>query len=97
MEDEKRTQQSSKRALSGADFAGVGMQFALTIIVFLFAGYWLDKRLGTNGLLTVAFVFIGAAGAFYNMYRRISAAQKQDDAERAARRQRDGGGRTPGQ
>ena len=97
MEDEKRSQRSPKGGFSGADFAGVGMQFALTIIVFLFAGYWLDKRLGTNGLLTVVFVFVGAAGAFYNMYRRISAAQKQDDAERAARRQGNDGGRTPGQ
>jgi F0F1-type ATP synthase assembly protein I len=97
MEDGKRTERSPKQGLSGADFAGVGMQFALTIVVFLFAGYWLDKRLGSNGLLTVAFVFIGAAGAFYNMYRKISAAQKQDDAERAARRQGNGDGRPPGQ
>ncbi|HJP58375.1 MAG TPA: AtpZ/AtpI family protein [Gemmatimonadaceae bacterium] len=96
MEDEKRSQQSPKKGLSGADFAGVGMQFALAIIIFLFAGQWLDKRLGTNGLFTIAGVFVGAVAAFYNMYRKISAAQKQDDAERAANRQRNGGSRTSG-
>jgi F0F1-type ATP synthase assembly protein I len=95
MEDGKRSQQRQKKGLSGADFAGVGMQFALAIIVFLFAGQWLDKRLGTNGLFTIAGVFVGAAAAFYNMYRKISAAQKEDDAERAANRQGSDAGRTP--
>jgi F0F1-type ATP synthase assembly protein I len=86
MEDEKRPQQSSKKGLSGADFAGVGLQFALAIIAFLYAGQWLDNRLGTNALFTVAGVFLGAGAAFYNMYRKISAAQKQDDEERRGRR-----------
>lgn len=97
MEDGKRSQQSQKKGLSGADFAGVGMQFALAILVFLFAGQWLDKRLGTNGLFTIACVFVGAGAAFYNMYRKISAAQKEDDAERAAARRGNDGNRTPGQ
>jgi F0F1-type ATP synthase assembly protein I len=82
MEDGKRTHQGSKKSLSGADFAGVGLQFAFAIIVFLYAGQWLDNRFGTNGTFTVAGVFIGAGAAFYNMYRKISAAQKQDDEDR---------------
>jgi F0F1-type ATP synthase assembly protein I len=86
MEDEKRPEQSSKKGLSGADFAGVGLQFVLAIIAFLYAGQWLDNRLGTNALFTVAGVFLGASAAFYNMYRKISAAQKQDDEERRGRR-----------
>jgi F0F1-type ATP synthase assembly protein I len=86
MEDEKRPEQSSKKGLSGADFAGVGLQFALAIIAFLYAGQWLDNRLGTNAVFTVAGVFVGASAAFYNMYRKISAAQRQDDEERRGRR-----------
>jgi len=97
MEDGKRSQQSPKKGLSGADFAGVGMQFAMAIIIFLFAGQWLDKRLGTNRLLTIASVFVGASAAFYNMYRKISAAQKEDDAERAARRRGNDDSRTSNQ
>jgi F0F1-type ATP synthase assembly protein I len=85
MEDGKRSQQSSKKGLSGADFAGVGIQFAFAIILFLYAGQWVDNRVGTNGLFTVAGVFIGAIAAFYNMYRKISAAQKLDDEERRER------------
>jgi len=82
MEDEKRSQQSPRSGLSAADFAGVGMQFALAIIVFLFAGQWLDNRLGTNGLFTIAGVFVGGGAAFYNMYRKITAAQRRDDEDR---------------
>ncbi len=86
MDDEKRSGPSPKQGLSGANFAGMGLQFAVAIIVFLFVGQWLDNRLGLNGLFTVIGVFVGAAAAFYNMYRKISAAQKQDDEERKARR-----------
>jgi F0F1-type ATP synthase assembly protein I len=86
MEDEKRPEPSSRKSLSGADFAGVGIQFAFAILAFLFAGQWLDKRLGTNGLFTIAGVFVGGGAAFYNMYRKISAAQRQDDEDRARER-----------
>ena len=83
MEDEKRPHQSSNKSLSGADFAGVGMQFAIAIVVFLFAGQWLDNRLGTNGLFTLAGVFVGGGAAFYSLYRKITAAQRRDDEERS--------------
>jgi F0F1-type ATP synthase assembly protein I len=85
MGDEKRPQQGSKKNQPVADFAGLGIQFAVAIIAFLFAGQWLDNRLGTNGLFTIAGVFVGAGAAFYNMYRKISAAQKQDDEQRRER------------
>jgi len=86
MDDEKRSLPSPKKGLAGANFAGMGLQFAIAIVVFLFAGQWLDKRLGFNGLFTTVGVFVGAAGAFYLMYRKIAAAQKQDDEERKMRR-----------
>lgn len=83
MDDENRPPRTpSSGGLSGADFAGVGIQFAVAIIGFLFAGQWLDKRIGTDPVFTIAGVFLGAGAAFYNMYRKISAAQKRDDEER---------------
>ena len=91
MEDEKRQQARSEKGLSGADFAGVGVQFAVAIVAFLYAGQWLDRRFGTDALFTIAGVFVGAGAAFYNMYRKITAAQKKDDEERKSRRQRDEG------
>ena len=71
-------------ALSGAEFAGIGLQFALTIFVFSFAGVWLDRRLGTSPWFLIICVFAGAAGGFFSMFRKITAAQRRD-AERVAR------------
>lgn len=89
MGDEKGLHKSSSSGgSSGADFAGLGIQFAAAIILFLFAGQWVDKKLGTDGLFTIVGVFVGGGGAFYNMYRKISAAQRRDDEERSARRGR---------
>ena len=85
MGDEKGSRKSPPAGgLSGADFAGVGIQFAAAIVLFLFAGQWVDKKLATHGLFTIAGVFIGGGAAFYNMYRKITAAQRRDDEERSA-------------
>jgi len=87
MGDEKGLRKTSPSGgLSGADFAGVGIQFAAAIVVFLFAGQWLDKKAGTSGIFSIAGVFIGGGAAFYLMYRKFNAAQRRDDAERAAKR-----------
>ncbi|MEO7083766.1 MAG: AtpZ/AtpI family protein [Gemmatimonadaceae bacterium] len=75
-------------AVSGAEFAGIGVQFALAILVFVFAGVWLDKRLGSTPWFTLIGVFVGAAGGFYSMYRKITASQRRD-AEQQARRRSD--------
>ena len=72
------------RTLSGAEFAGIGVQFALTLLVFVAAGIWLDRRLGTSPWLVIVCVFAGAGGGFYSMIRRVTAAQRRD-AERIAR------------
>jgi F0F1-type ATP synthase assembly protein I len=63
-------------------FAGAGLQFAITLVIFLFLGQWIDKKLGSSPIFLLAGVFIGGAGAFYSMYRRLSAAQKADDEHR---------------
>lgn len=68
-------------------FAGVGLQFALSILVFVYAGQWLDRKLGTAPWLLLAGVFVGGAGSFYSMYRKLMAAQAKDDAARKARRE----------
>jgi F0F1-type ATP synthase assembly protein I len=83
MEDEKGLRKTTPSGgLSGADFAGVGIQFAAAIVIFLFAGQWVDDKLGTGGLFAIAGAFIGAGAAFYLMYRKIIAAQRRDDEER---------------
>ena len=76
--------------VSGTEFAGIGLQFALTILVFVFAGVWLDRHLGTSPWLLLICVFAGAAGGFYSMYRRITVAQRRDAERIAEQRNRPG-------
>src|SRR5687768_11195250 len=67
---------------SGAAVAGLGMQFVVAILLFLFLGKWLDERFGTTPWLLIAGVFLGAGASFYSIYRRLMADQKRDDEAR---------------
>ena len=75
---------------SAGGWAGVGFQFAATIIVFVFLGQWLDRKLGT-GWLTVAGVFLGMTAGIYSMYRRLIAEQKREDDAKQSRQTRQPG------
>jgi F0F1-type ATP synthase assembly protein I len=71
---------------SATEFAGVGLQFAASIVVCLFAGQWLDRKLGTAPWFLIIGVFFGAGTGFYSMYSKLMAAQAREDAARKARR-----------
>ena len=68
--------------LTAGSLAGLGLQFALTILVFLYVGQWLDRKLGTAPWLLLLGVFIGAAGGFYSLYRALTASQRRDPESR---------------
>ena len=70
---------------SPAEFAGLGLQFVVAILLFLYLGKWVDDRLGTTWIQIVG-VFVGAGLSFYNMYHKLMKAQALDDAEVAARK-----------
>ena len=69
-------------ASAGAAYMGLGLQFGAAIVLFMFVGMWLDKRIGTTPWLMVIGVFVGAAGGFYGIYRKLMADQKREDAAR---------------
>jgi F0F1-type ATP synthase assembly protein I len=64
---------------SAAKYAGIGLQFAISIIVFLFAGQWLDRKFGTSPIFLMLGVFVGAGAAFYSMYRKLMSDQDAED------------------
>ncbi len=70
--------------------AGAGLQFAVSIVVFLFLGQWLDRRLGTAPVFLFGCVFVGAGGSFYSMYRQLMAAQRRDAERRRMEREEAG-------
>ncbi len=65
-----------------ARYAGIGIQFAVAVVVFLFAGQWLDRRLGTSPIFLMLGVFVGAGAAFYSMYRKLMADQMAEEARK---------------
>lgn len=54
-----------------AEFMGIGFQFIAAILVFLYAGRWLDEKLGTSPLLLIVGVFTGFGAALYSMVRKL--------------------------
>jgi F0F1-type ATP synthase assembly protein I len=75
----ERERQSDGSAMK---YAGVGLQFAVSILLFLYAGQWLDRRFGTAPWLMMLGVFVGGGASFYSMYRRLMADQAREEAER---------------
>ena len=60
----------------------MGLQFALSILLFLFAGQWIDGKLGTAPLFLIVFVFAGAGASFYSIYRKLMVQQRRADEQR---------------
>lgn len=55
----------------GGEMMGVGLQFAASVLLFLFVGMWADRRFGTDPWLLIAGVFIGGGAGFWSMYNRL--------------------------
>lgn len=52
-------------------FMGLGLTWALGVLLFLGAGAWLDSKLGTVPLLSFVGAFVGAGAGFYSLYYHI--------------------------
>ena len=67
-------------------YAGLGLQFALSILLFLYLGQWLDRRIGTNGVFALLGAFLGFGAAFYSIYRSLMADQRREEEAEARER-----------
>jgi F0F1-type ATP synthase assembly protein I len=79
-EDERGREMGKKRqpgsTLWRADrYASIGFQIALSLVVYIVAGNWLDKRLGTDPWLTL----VGALLGFVTMMFLIIRLAKHGD------------------
>lgn len=54
-----------------ARYAGLGIQFTLTLVLLGALGWWLDSRFGTRPWLLVAGVLAGGVLAFYSLLRSV--------------------------
>jgi len=72
--------------LDTSRLAGMGFQFLIAILLFLFIGKWLDSRLGTSPWLLILGVFGGAAASTVAMYRRVFPPDKTKQADSSKKR-----------
>jgi F0F1-type ATP synthase assembly protein I len=86
-DDPARKNNPKPEALDLRAFAGVGLQFAIAIVLFVLLGQWIDKKLETSPVFLLIGVFAGGSAAFYNLYRKVTAAQKADDEWRRQERE----------
>ena len=70
---------------SGAEYAGAGFQLAVTLVVFMFLGLWLDKRLGSSPWFVIICIFVGAAAGFFSLYRKLMSATNRTGGARRPR------------
>ena len=52
-------------------YASLGIQFAVTILLFTAAGWWLDGQVDTTPLFILLGTLLGAVGGFYKLYRTL--------------------------
>ena len=53
---------------ASGQFMGYGLTWALSVLLFLGIGGWLDSKLGTSPFLLIAGAFVGGAAGFYSLY-----------------------------
>jgi len=62
-------------------FVGLGIEMAVTIVIFMYAGYRLDIWLETRPWLFTAASLVGIAAAFFNFFRRVMPGGGPDDGK----------------
>jgi hypothetical protein len=60
-------------------YAGLGIQLAVCLVVFVLVGQWADRKLGTGGIVTILAAFLGFGGTMYSLIRTLN--RKDRDGE----------------
>jgi len=71
-------------AQAGA-YISLGIQFALTILLCLYLGRWLDGKLETAPLFLLGGTLLGTGAGMYNLYKGAVADQKKNEAKEGER------------
>jgi ATP synthase protein I len=62
-------------------FIGVGWFVAISILLGVWGGLWLDAKLGTAPIMVLVGLFLGLAVAFYGVYRMLLPLIRKRDKE----------------
>ena len=60
-------------------YLGIGLELAITILIFLLLGRYLDNRWDTTPWLMIAGAALGFAAGFYGMFKTLAGLSKPRD------------------
>jgi F0F1-type ATP synthase assembly protein I len=60
-------------------YVGMGFQLAVTVLLLIFIGTWLDKKTGHDTLFTLIFSFLGVGIGLYNFIKTVIDLRKKSD------------------
>jgi F0F1-type ATP synthase assembly protein I len=63
--------------------AGIGIELVVPIVVFVFIGYKLDERWGTDPWLVILGATIGMVVGFYGLFKRYMPKKTNSDEDRS--------------
>jgi ATP synthase protein I len=59
-------------------YAGLGIQLAVSLLLFVWIGQWADRKLGTGGLMTILAALLGFGGTMYSVIRSLNKEGKDE-------------------
>jgi ATP synthase protein I len=68
----------------------LGLQLAITVVVFFFIGRWLDGKFGTDPWLMLAGLALGVTGGLTAFLKKVIALGKEEDRETEERKKGSG-------
>jgi hypothetical protein len=57
-------------------YAGLGLQLAVSLLIFVWVGQWADRKLGTGGLITILAALAGFGGTMFSVIRSLNRENK---------------------
>ena len=74
-DDPSRAAEARQRRDMGR-YLGLGAQFAASVMLLTFGGYWLDGRLGSSPWFLLVGVFLGFAGGLVSIVKKVAPTRK---------------------
>jgi ATP synthase protein I len=77
--DDKDLKNTSGIMKEVGPYMGMGFQLAVTVVLLVFIGVWLDNKTGKDPLFTVIFAFLGVGIGLYNFIKTVIDLSKKSD------------------
>jgi len=78
--------QAGRRVYDTLSASSIGLEFGISVIIGLLAGWWLDGHFGTGPWLTILFLCCGFAAGVRGVLRAVQRADRAAEREKESHR-----------